>query len=168
MILKVFLWFACNSDVLKSCFYCRKTSIFKVLHTSYIIKTMSFIIILSICCSILKSFLSHFRILFGVNVLHWFLFFFWSESDAQIRSKMSPNRPQCVPGRRLASWLHPVIFGHTIFTISDAKMAPKMTYKLTNRAPNGAQDHQNIALSSKRSLWHRPFGRFGPHLLLMV
>ena len=86
--------------------------------------------------------------------------------------KMDPkspqNRPQCVPGRPLASWLHPVIFGHAIFTISDAKMAPKMTLKWHNRAPNGAQDHQNIALSSKRSLWHRPFGRLGPHSKSLV
>ena len=36
-------------------------------------------------------------------------------------------RSQCVPQRRLASWLHLVIFGHAIFTISDAKMAPKVT-----------------------------------------
>ena len=44
----------------------------------------------------------------------------------QIDQKLPQNRPQCVPERRLASWLYPVIFGHAIFTIFDAKMVPKL------------------------------------------
>ena len=69
---------------------------------TYIIKTMSFIIILSIFCSILMSFLSHFRILFRYSFVHRFLMFFWSKSDAQNRPKMTPKstpvRPRATSG----------------------------------------------------------------------
>ena len=63
---------------------------------------MSFIIILSICCSILMSFLSHFRILFGYNFLRRFSMVFWSKNDAQNRPKMTPKstpvRPRAASG----------------------------------------------------------------------
>ena len=61
MILKVFLWFACNSDVLKSRFYCRKTAIFKDLHVFW-------------KCWLLSLFYI-FLINFGVNVCDIFAHF---------------------------------------------------------------------------------------------
>ena len=47
----------------------------------------------------------------------------------KIHKKLPLNRPKCIPGRSLASWLHPASFGHAFFTIFDAKMAPKITSK---------------------------------------
>ena len=85
---------------LKITFLLQKNSYFQGF--TYIIKTMSFIIILSICCSILMSFLSHFRILFGYNFLRRFSMVFWSKNDAQNRPKMTPKstpvRPRAASG----------------------------------------------------------------------
>ena len=169
MILKVFLWFACNSDVLKSRFYCGKTTIFKDLHVFW-------------KCWFLSSFYLLF-INFGVNLCdifaHFsctilfidFLSFFGPKKMPKMDPKSPQNRSQCVPGRRLASWLHPVIFGHAIFTISDAKMAPKMfkndpieppmvprTIKISHFPPNGRSGIVLLGVS----------GRIPSHLLLMV
>ena len=84
----------------KMTFLLQKNSYFQGF--TYIIKTMSFIIILSICCSILKSFVSYFRILFGYKFLHRFLIVFWSKNDAQNRPKMIPKstpvRPRAASG----------------------------------------------------------------------
>ena len=128
---------------------------------------MSFIIILSICCSILKSFLSYVRILFGYKFLHRFLKVFLVQKRCP---KSTQNDPKIDPSAS-QGWLHLASFGHTFFVIFDAKMAPKMTSKYANRPPNGAQDHQNVALSSKRSLWGHlldALGRIPMHCLLAV
>ena len=125
---------------------------------------MSFIIILSICCSILKSFLSYFRILFGYKFLHRFLMVFWSKNDAQNRPKMTQKSTQVRP-RAASGFL--ASSGHLWtchFYDFWCQNGSQNYFKITQSSPpNGAQDHQNIALSSKRSLWHRPLGRFGPH-----
>ena len=92
-----------------------------------ILKVLSFIIVLCIFYQLWRQFLKYFRILFMYNFVHRFLTVFWSKQMPKMDPKSIQNRPQCVPGRPLASWLHPVIFGHAIFTIFDAKMAPKMS-----------------------------------------
>ena len=139
--MKVLTWFACTSDVLKSRFYCSKTIIFKDLHA------FSKLLFLSTFLCIFPRFWCHFftyfRRLFEYTFVHWFLTLFW-------------------PGRSLASWLHLASFGHAFFEIFDAKMAPKMTWKYTSRAPDGAQDHQNVALSLQTVALGASFGRLGP------
>ena len=64
-----------------------------------------------------------------------FELFFGPKTMPKIEPKWPQNRPQCVPGRRLASWLHPVIFGHAILTRFDTKMAPKMISKWPKNDP---------------------------------
>ena len=121
---------------------------------------MSFIIILSICCSILMSFLSHFRILFGYNFLRRFSMVFWSKNDAQNRPKMTPKstpvRPRAASGFLASSGHLWTCHFYDFWCQNGSQNDLKITQKWPSRAPNGAQDHQNFELSPKRLLWGRP------------
>ena len=100
MILKVFLWFACNSDVLKSRFYCRKTAIFKDLHVFW--KCWFLSLFYNFFYQFWRHFLRYFRTLFMYNFVHRFLIIFWSKKGAQngpkITPKSTPVRPRAASG----------------------------------------------------------------------
>ena len=88
MILKVFLWFACNSDVLKSHFYCRKTAIFKVLHT------LSKQWVLSLFYRFVAQFWSHFCHIFAYFLATSFFIDFQRFFGPKPMPKIDPKWPQ--------------------------------------------------------------------------
>ena len=149
MILKVFLWFACNSDVLKSRFYYRKTAIFKDLHVFW--KCWFFIIVLYILYQFWRHFLWYFRTLFMYNFVHRFLIVFWSKKDAQngpkITPKSTPVRPRAASGFLASSghlwtchfydfWCQNGSQNDLKITQSSPLMVPR-TIKISHFPPNG-------------------------------
>ena len=131
--MNVFVSFVCTSYFLTSRFYYRKTAIFKDLHAWSKLHILS--CFLCILCRFRAQLWIHFRILLGYRCVDRFLMFFCPKTMPKIDQKWPQNRPQCVPGRSLASWLHLVIFGHAIFTIFDAKFAQKIRKNVRVEAP---------------------------------
>ena len=169
MILKVFLWFACNSDVLKSRFYYRKTAIFTDLHVFWKCWFLSsFIYILSIWASIFVIFSHTFQLQFCSQFFKRFLVQKRCPKWTQNHPKIDPSASQgglWLPGFirsfldmpflrfLMPKWLPKCAKNDPI----EPPMVPR-TIKVSHFPPNGRSGIVLLGVS----------GRIPSHLLLMV